>query len=478
MKKPARAAKAVARNQALAKGNPGQSKSRSFPFTAIGWAVLGITSVTIAATATDLLQGNVRVEQSQRAVGQPAASSRSPQLPVKSAKMVLDKTDTLVDKYGAVANSSTVAAAIKKAEATGGQNADRALGAKLAADRDEALAHGYMLPGTNPTTALMYGFVPPGMSPEQAAILSKGLPKLPRAARTGPLTPDMLDRLAGLPPDPTNVLPQGPGRHEADTANQKILEDYTRERFGPVYVPSLHRDHNRVLQPTPQIADGTARHMDNQVSLISAQYNYDGGTGPASIREMTDASGNTVAQCGYDPYGRQTRIGGTGPDADFGYAGYYVHQRSGLNLTVHRAYSPSMGRWLNRDPIQDPTFGLVPESPEPQTPSYRQHSASQNGIAALLPFKNDPVVFSQVLKHINLPRREWHPGLNPYVYVANNPVNLTDPSGLSPFPGQPCPSPAWPQPWFDCAAKCAAQCSTDPDHAGCFLRCYTLCVWE
>ncbi len=175
MKKPAWATKAVARNQALAKGNPGQPKSRSFPFTAIGWAVLGITSVTIAATATDLLQGNVRVEQSQRAVGQPAASSRSPQLLVKSAKTVLDKTDTLVDKYGAVANSSTVAAAIKNAEATGGQNADRALGAKLAADRDEALAHGYMLPGSNPTTALMYGFVPPGMSQEQAAILSKGL---------------------------------------------------------------------------------------------------------------------------------------------------------------------------------------------------------------------------------------------------------------------------------------------------------------
>jgi RHS repeat-associated protein len=37
--------------------------------------------------------------------------------------------------------------------------------------------------------------------------------------------------------------------------------------------------------------------------------------------------------------------------ADFGYAGYYVHGPSGLNLTTHRAYSPSLGRWINRDPI-------------------------------------------------------------------------------------------------------------------------------
>jgi RHS repeat-associated protein len=32
-------------------------------------------------------------------------------------------------------------------------------------------------------------------------------------------------------------------------------------------------------------------------------------------------------------------------------AGMYVHQRSGLNLTLVRAYSPSLGRWLSRDPL-------------------------------------------------------------------------------------------------------------------------------
>jgi len=34
-----------------------------------------------------------------------------------------------------------------------------------------------------------------------------------------------------------------------------------------------------------------------------------------------------------------------------GYAGYYLHSRSGLNLTRTRAYSASLGRFISRDPI-------------------------------------------------------------------------------------------------------------------------------
>ncbi len=95
-----------------------------------------------------------------------------------------------------------------------------------------------------------------------------------------------------------------------------------RNRFGPVYVPPLHRGHDHA----PDLA---------AIGKVATVQDHQG-----SIREMTDASGNIVAQYSYDPYGRQTRIAGSGPDADFGYQGYYVHQRSGLNLTQTRAYSP------------------------------------------------------------------------------------------------------------------------------------------
>jgi RHS repeat-associated protein len=39
--------------------------------------------------------------------------------------------------------------------------------------------------------------------------------------------------------------------------------------------------------------------------------------------------------------------------ADFGYTGLFYHQRSGLNLALHRAYDPSIKRWLSRDPLID-----------------------------------------------------------------------------------------------------------------------------
>lgn len=61
---------------------------------------------------------------------------------------------------------------------------------------------------------------------------------------------------------------------------------------------------------------------------------------------------------------------------DFAFTGHYYHARSGLYLTMYRAYSPTIGRWLSRDPI------------------------GERG------------------------------GLNLYGYVHNNSVNLWDPLGL------------------------------------------------
>jgi len=69
-----------------------------------------------------------------------------------------------------------------------------------------------------------------------------------------------------------------------------------------------------------------------------------------SIREMTDVSGNLETRYDYDPYGQQMQLSGT-TSADFGFAGYYFHQPSGLDLTLYRAYSALFGRWLSRDPI-------------------------------------------------------------------------------------------------------------------------------
>jgi RHS repeat-associated protein len=69
-----------------------------------------------------------------------------------------------------------------------------------------------------------------------------------------------------------------------------------------------------------------------------------------SIREVTNETGDLIAQYDYDAWGKQ--VAGTSTmTVDFGYTGHYFHQASGLNLTLYRAYDPTLGRWISRDPI-------------------------------------------------------------------------------------------------------------------------------
>ena len=72
----------------------------------------------------------------------------------------------------------------------------------------------------------------------------------------------------------------------------------------------------------------------------------------ASVRELTDSSGNLQAEYSYEPYGRVTQLQGS-LASDFQYAGYYLHASSGLNLAVYRVYNASLGRWIERDPINE-----------------------------------------------------------------------------------------------------------------------------
>lgn len=71
-----------------------------------------------------------------------------------------------------------------------------------------------------------------------------------------------------------------------------------------------------------------------------------------SVREMTDGNGVVQARYDYDPYGRRTRVLGK-VDADFGFSGHYFHAASGLYLALYRVYDAKLGRWLNRDPLEE-----------------------------------------------------------------------------------------------------------------------------
>jgi RHS repeat-associated protein len=38
---------------------------------------------------------------------------------------------------------------------------------------------------------------------------------------------------------------------------------------------------------------------------------------------------------------------------DFGFTGHFLHQTSGLYLTLSRPYNPTFGRWMSRDPLDN-----------------------------------------------------------------------------------------------------------------------------
>jgi RHS repeat-associated protein len=107
---------------------------------------------------------------------------------------------------------------------------------------------------------------------------------------------------------------------------------------------------------------------------VSTKYSYELNH-LGSVVGMTDNSGNKVSDRSYDPFGRVI-INSETLAPDFGYAGYYLHSRSGLNLTRTRAYDSALGRFINRDHI---------------------------GEAG---------------------------GINLFAYVSNDPIMLRDPSGL------------------------------------------------
>jgi len=163
-----------------------------------------------------------------------------------------------------------------------------------------------------------------------------------------------------------------------------------------------------------------------------------------SVTEMTDESGNIVAQYKYDPFGNVTRIAGTGPDSDFLYAGYFYHKPSGLYITRHRLYSPKLGRWLNHDPIDDPMFDRISQNPEGLAAPENESAPGAPLNPNFLSIHNAPKRPIQVDRGVpQVP--------NPYTYVDNNPISKVDPSGLKAEDLGPTPCP-----------QCINDCDVNP----------------
>ena len=75
-----------------------------------------------------------------------------------------------------------------------------------------------------------------------------------------------------------------------------------------------------------------------------------------NVTKYIDESGNVVAAYEYDAFGRI--ISQTGPMAEvfrIRFSTKYCDSETGLYYYGYRFYSPALMRWLNRDPIEEPT---------------------------------------------------------------------------------------------------------------------------
>jgi RHS repeat-associated protein len=135
---------------------------------------------------------------------------------------------------------------------------------------------------------------------------------------------------------------------------------------------------------TQVLADGTNVHLygrGRSSKNQSDEWDYYLVDVLGSIRQLSSADGSVTLARGYDPFG--SRISSIGSiNSSYGFTGEWM-DGTGLSYLRARYYDPYLNQWIQPDPI-------VPN-----------------------------------------PYRPWE--WNKYTYVRNNPVNLTDPSGLSPL---------------------------------------------
>jgi RHS repeat-associated protein len=103
---------------------------------------------------------------------------------------------------------------------------------------------------------------------------------------------------------------------------------------------------------TPSLTDQLIAEGEQRVGSADAENYYYTRDDLGSIREVTDATGTLQLQYDYDAWGNSVVIKGK-MQVNFGYTSHYFHQPSGLNLAMYRAYSPTLGRWISRDPLEN-----------------------------------------------------------------------------------------------------------------------------
>jgi RHS repeat-associated protein len=169
-----------------------------------------------------------------------------------------------------------------------------------------------------------------------------------------------------------------------------------------------------------------------------------------SAWETLDASGNSLALFSYDPWGRRTQVSGT-DHVDIGFTGDHFHYQSGLDLTWFRGYNPNLGRWLNRDPIEEygglNLYGYVENNPVDFVDQNGKMGVIPEEAAAAARIAAKPALALALEKLVEAAYQALLKAQDDKIDAAkNHPKN----GGSCPSPSTtPAPTPNPPTPWGD-----------------------------
>ena len=172
---------------------------------------------------------------------------------------------------------------------------------------------------------------------------------------------DDADRLVKIERRTATGAPQGFSEFVYDYASRKAISrewNYqngtfvkTEEKRRVFDGMDVVQERNAANEVTAQLVrDGNISGILSRTTAAGASfYGYDGN---GNVTLLTDASGADVAHYRYDAWGNTLEaVGPRAGENPYRFSTKEVHAQSGLIDFGYRFYSPSMGRWINRDPL-------------------------------------------------------------------------------------------------------------------------------